>query len=683
MSSFPIGIAFSSSGPIVAEDGLLIIAKVAPAIQPVPDGTTLADTLPASATDTANYKSTGGSIVSAVAEWSVNGGAWTFDGSVILAYGESVQARIRVTDSENNDFLFNTSSTTVSGVAPSNTIGPIISGGSALGDVLVVESGGWTGTPAPSLVYQWMRGSLPVVGATTTTYTITQDDDAAEIACTVTATNEEGSASATSNTIRVTGFVPPVNVVAPSISGNPTVGATLTCDPGSWTAIPAPSLSYQWYRDGAVISGATGSGYMLQTVDIGAEITCVVTAENIVGTVTATSNMIRSSEITLRDPGDNTLEISGAGTLDSIMIEGGLYAGTYTTWADGAVLDLDALSGVVAKCLVAPILSGTGGVAETLTVAPGLWVYDASNPEPSIAYTSSGSGSMGGTAAAPTYEVQSDDAGSSIIVTEAARSGAGADVSQDTNAIAIAGAATFDPASLNEGAQNKCVFWLDFTDAASMQTKAGMPPALGDTPILFTDKSGTGNDFTTGDAAASSPVGIGTYQGSYTNNNVTSTGYLTPASALTGLTADMCLHAVIDTRNDGNFMLVGTSLSSVAAGVASATNYGGATPLDIGFGGPITYSADGTPITPSTRAELHGLWTTNGTYVVVSAEGLDLTGTTPDMAATIRPLSYSSAVPSYGVQGRVRQIVCTTNDLTPDERVALVAWLTAKAAPND
>lgn len=52
----------------------------------------------------------------------------------------------------------------------------------------------------------------------------------------------------------------------PAISGPAKVGATLTVHPGNWQPAPV-SLSYQWYRSGKAIPGATGSTYTLGAAD--------------------------------------------------------------------------------------------------------------------------------------------------------------------------------------------------------------------------------------------------------------------------------------------------------------------------------------------------------------------------------------------------------------------------------
>ena len=82
---------------------------------------------------------------------------------------------------------------------------------------------------------------------------------------------------------------PPVpdNTSPPQISGDATVGQTLTCDPGTWTGEPA--FTYAWLRDGAAIPGAAASTYVLTAADAGHVITCRVTGTNSSGSDVATS----------------------------------------------------------------------------------------------------------------------------------------------------------------------------------------------------------------------------------------------------------------------------------------------------------------------------------------------------------------------------------------------------------
>jgi hypothetical protein len=64
----------------------------------------------------------------------------------------------------------------------------------------------------------------------------------------------------------------------PKITGTLRVGQKLTAIVGSWTPSPV-SLSYQWKRGGAAISGATGKSYTLRAADAGRTITVAVTGK--------------------------------------------------------------------------------------------------------------------------------------------------------------------------------------------------------------------------------------------------------------------------------------------------------------------------------------------------------------------------------------------------------------------
>ena len=87
---------------------------------------------------------------------------------------------------------------------------------------------------------------------------------------------------------------PPVNTVAPVISGTQVVGSSLSTTNGTWTGSPAPTFTYQWYRGATIINGATSSAYTLVQADAGntSNITCQVTGTNGLGSATATSNTL-------------------------------------------------------------------------------------------------------------------------------------------------------------------------------------------------------------------------------------------------------------------------------------------------------------------------------------------------------------------------------------------------------
>ena len=68
-----------------------------------------------------------------------------------------------------------------------------------------------------------------------------------------------------------------LTVPTPTITGSFAIGQVLTAHPGIWSPVPT-QVSYQWYRDGALISDATSATYTLVSDDAGSKVTVSVTA---------------------------------------------------------------------------------------------------------------------------------------------------------------------------------------------------------------------------------------------------------------------------------------------------------------------------------------------------------------------------------------------------------------------
>lgn len=81
--------------------------------------------------------------------------------------------------------------------APANIVKPAISAAAlTTGSVLTAYPGVWSG--GPTFTYQWKNAGSNISGATSQTYTLVSGDSGDAITVTVTATNSEGSANATS-----------------------------------------------------------------------------------------------------------------------------------------------------------------------------------------------------------------------------------------------------------------------------------------------------------------------------------------------------------------------------------------------------------------------------------------------------------------------------------------------------
>jgi hypothetical protein len=135
----------------------------------------------------------------------------------------------------------------------------------------------------------------------------------------------------------------PSIIVAPIITGSPSVGVDLSLNAGSWGGTPPISFTYSWYRcdsagDGssesqpvgcAPISGATGSTYKVASGDLGSFLRVRVTATNIFGT------QVHFSAATvkiLQQPTNSVApSISGTTNVGSILIGNqGIWSGSPT-----------------------------------------------------------------------------------------------------------------------------------------------------------------------------------------------------------------------------------------------------------------------------------------------------------------------------------------------------------------
>ncbi len=187
-----------------------------------------------------------------------------------------------------------------SAAAPQSSSQPGISGQPREGRTLTAANGNWANNPT-SFGYQWQQcdGSgascNPVSGATSRTYTVAAADVDHELRVAVTATNADGSASATSPpTTLVSSTSAPVSSSSPTISGTAKVGEELSAQTGNWTG-GVRSYAYQWQRCDAngssctAVDGATGRAYGVGSADAGNTLRVVVTATNVSGSTNATS----------------------------------------------------------------------------------------------------------------------------------------------------------------------------------------------------------------------------------------------------------------------------------------------------------------------------------------------------------------------------------------------------------
>ena len=203
--------------------------------------------------------------------------------------GEQVTCQVQASNAYGATFVF--SNYIIVTPAPVNTVLPVVSGTTYVGDLLTTTDGTWSGSPT-SFSYQWKRGATNI-GTNANTYTLVTADANTNITCVVTATNATGSTPATSNIIATTALFAPTNIDPPLIDTGVIweVGNTIGFTSG-WDGNPVPVLTYQWLRNGGDITGETNDNYTTVSADLNQLVSVKVIATNSQGTTFEVSNAV-------------------------------------------------------------------------------------------------------------------------------------------------------------------------------------------------------------------------------------------------------------------------------------------------------------------------------------------------------------------------------------------------------
>lgn len=186
--------------------------------------------------------------------------------------------------------------------APISLAAPTIGGTLQEGQTLSASDGEWAGTAPFAYSYQWLRCSVlgggcgeisGATGATGASYTASVADLASNLAVVVTATNAEGSSSATSAETQPILGILPTNTLLPAISGTLKLSQLLSATSGSWSGSEPISYAYQWQLcvlgTCTNIAKAMSSTFLLGALDVANTVRVIVTATNAAGSTSATS----------------------------------------------------------------------------------------------------------------------------------------------------------------------------------------------------------------------------------------------------------------------------------------------------------------------------------------------------------------------------------------------------------
>jgi surface antigen len=153
---------------------------------------------------------------------------------------------------------------------------PVVQGEAVIGGRLTAIRGTWSPTGL-SYRYEWLRAGTPIPGATSKDYAVTAADAGSTIAVRVTAVKAGYQPTSLTSAARAVPLKPLTRTVTPRVDGQARIGQTLTAVRGTWS----PSglhYTYQWFRGGTPIAGATTKTYTLSAADRGQRISVRVTA---------------------------------------------------------------------------------------------------------------------------------------------------------------------------------------------------------------------------------------------------------------------------------------------------------------------------------------------------------------------------------------------------------------------
>jgi hypothetical protein len=152
---------------------------------------------------------------------------------------------------------------------------PKVTGTPSVGSTLSVTPGAWKPS-AVEFSYQWLSDGTAIADATNASYVLAESDVDHDVSVRVTGSLPGYTSVSRSSAARSVGY--PIEVsTMPSVTGAPTVGQTLTGNPGTF-ATDDLEVTYQWTRNSVAIANATGLQYSLVSADAGKVVAFTVTA---------------------------------------------------------------------------------------------------------------------------------------------------------------------------------------------------------------------------------------------------------------------------------------------------------------------------------------------------------------------------------------------------------------------
>ena len=227
-------------------------------------------------------------------------------------------------------------------ITPQNDDGVVsISGGSAAtqGQPLTANISDGDGTTTSSFSYLWKRGIVDV--GTAQIYVPVQADVGSTVTVTVSYRDDSGNEEDVSSATAIISNANDLGVA--TIDGTPEEDQTLTANISDGDGTPT-NISYQWKRNGINITpGGTAETYVPVQVDVGKDLTVVVSYSDPFGATSATSSAVNI--LNLNDIGIATITGSGTATQGqpltaNIIDADGAATGISYQWKRGGTVDV-------------------------------------------------------------------------------------------------------------------------------------------------------------------------------------------------------------------------------------------------------------------------------------------------------------------------------------------------------
>lgn len=172
---------------------------------------------------------------------------------------------------------------------------PTISGTTRVGQTLTASSAAWSPTPS-TMSHTWLRNGVVIPEATATTYKLVAADAGAAITVRVTA--RRMGYAATSKLSNPTAAIANnlITAARPIIARTAAIAQVLSVKTGVWSP-DGVAFTFQWKRNGAPITGATGASYKVMTADVGTALSVTVTGRKS-GYVTKSSTSYATAPVT-------------------------------------------------------------------------------------------------------------------------------------------------------------------------------------------------------------------------------------------------------------------------------------------------------------------------------------------------------------------------------------------------